>query len=564
MTRLGSKLKECELKLQHTQIFLRECKIELREERERNKMSVEESRMRLSLTEALRRQHENQIERLTSHHHECICECEKKRIYEEEKHKMMIERAINILRQIQHDALIDNVATRIHRDAAKAKIQEDDMKLSARLFRAIACDDAHTIDFLSKQAHVFPGRLLSLRNRANETPIEFASRRRRARALRSLKQLETLERERLSLPQCTKTECEKASEGHENRLDIDREMNDVSVVPKNIEFDGSKVLCTCCLLRIYSIFMSNQIISITGTHLADEKKEESSTKRRLRDARRIAKNLENDHSRESRMIRDVVVHISTRMKSDLHRFERECLGSLLSFSNRLEASEHLVASYVENISMSDNIRRPVTIRGDNKNIDDDNKDNDDNDVIENLEEKEEEKKKKKDKEEKKKNTIIRFDAPTISGEEKSRTKSEIEAELFALRMCRRFKDASIRMARAKRDSRKIYANLQCRIKGLENELRIREEALQVAGLATRNLWNRLMSTSPVSTRSVDVVSICSSHHRSIGDLYDSIENREGDFDLFMQLLLRHGPTKRVWNILTRKRGAGDALRPGSA
>ena len=34
----------------------------------------------------------------------------------------------SILRQIQHDALNDSVATRIHQEAAKAKIEEDDMK----------------------------------------------------------------------------------------------------------------------------------------------------------------------------------------------------------------------------------------------------------------------------------------------------------------------------------------------------------------------------------------------------------------------------------------------------
>ena len=78
--------------------------------------------------------------------------------------------------------------------------------------------------------------------------------------------------------------------------------------------------------------------------------------------------------------------------------------------------------------------------------------------------------------------IVRSKSPKIVKEEKSRTKTEIEAELFALRMCRRFKAASIRMARAKRDTSKIHATLQCRIKGLENELRSREEALQVAGL----------------------------------------------------------------------------------
>ena len=122
----------------------------------------------------------------------------------------------------------------------------------------------------------------------------------------------------------------------------------------------------------------------------------------------------------------------------------------------------------------------------------------------------------------------------------------------------------VRMARAKRDTSKIHATLQCRIKGLENELRSREEALQVAGLATRNLWNRLMSKPHSSHGNVDAASICSSHHRSSGNLYDSVEIREEDFDLFMQLLLRHGPTKRVWNVLTRKRRAGDALRPGSA
>ena len=158
--------------------------------------------MKSRLVEALRHQHKNEIERLVSQHHQCRCECEKKRLYEKNMYEAKIERAVTILRRIQHDALIDSVATRIHQEAAKTKIEEDDMKLSASLFRAIACDDAHTIEFLAKQTNVVAGRLLSLRNKANETPMEFASRRRRARALRSLKQLET--RERTCRRECSK------------------------------------------------------------------------------------------------------------------------------------------------------------------------------------------------------------------------------------------------------------------------------------------------------------------------------------------------------------------------
>ena len=117
-------------------------------------MSIEELSMKSRLVEALRHQHKNEIERLVSQHHQCRCECEKKRLYEKNMYEARIERAVKILGQIQHDALIDSVATRIHQEAAKTKIEEDDMKLSASLFRAIACDDAHTIEFLAKQTNV--------------------------------------------------------------------------------------------------------------------------------------------------------------------------------------------------------------------------------------------------------------------------------------------------------------------------------------------------------------------------------------------------------------------------
>ena len=111
----------------------------------------------------------------------------------------------------------------------------------------------------------------------------------------------------------------------------------------DIEFDDSKVLCT--YLSLYkSVRLDTHSQIRTGTHRIEE--QESSTKRRLMDARRIAKNLEDVRSRESRMMRDVVVKISTRLNNELNRFERDCVGSLLSFSKRLEASEHLVASFV--------------------------------------------------------------------------------------------------------------------------------------------------------------------------------------------------------------------------
>jgi len=276
------------------------------------------------------------------------------------------------------------------------------------------------------------------------------------------------------------------------------------------------------------------------------------------DARRIAKKLEN--VRTPQIIKDIVVNITTRLKSNMSRFERQCFESILSFSKRLEASEHLVMSCVEMPLLLRH--RPVTIRGSGD--DDGEKKEEEADIIKKKDVVIVEKKetnKEKEREETKDMAVARAKSRRI--EAKSRTKSEIEAELFALRMRRRLKAASVRMKRAQRDTSKTYATLQCRIKGLEDELRQREDALQVASLATRDLWHRLMKSSSSIDMKSDIASICSSHHSS-SDLYDNPEIREEDYDIFMQLLLRHGPTKRIWSILTRKRRAGNALRPGSA